>query len=283
MISNSRGSIPTMLVADDDPCVVRLLVDRCTRMGFEVSTATSGLQALVKASQSIPDILVIDVHMPEIDGLSVCANLSRPTGKPANVIVISGHSNSEIAEWCEDSGAEYIQKGKSFWNRFEAKLCQIFPEKAASIRKAVTGSPGIAIKPRARVLVIDDDANVRRFLKRRLEQLGMETLCAVDGTMGFSRARREEPTVIVADCFMQNGDAEYLLLRLRVAPETSRIPVIVQSGRYLNGAIRHRLRQEIYGHPGAARIIQKSFDARELLEALQRFCGFATNPALQFQ
>jgi CheY-like chemotaxis protein len=59
-------SLPKMLIADDDPCVLRAVADRCTRMGFDVETATNGLQALIKASQCQPDILVIDVHMPEV-------------------------------------------------------------------------------------------------------------------------------------------------------------------------------------------------------------------------
>lgn len=65
----SKKVTPKILIADDDPCVVRALVERCTGMGFEIETATNGLQALIKASQCKPDILVIDVHMPEVDGI----------------------------------------------------------------------------------------------------------------------------------------------------------------------------------------------------------------------
>ena len=90
-------------------------------------------------------------------------------------------------------------------------------------------------------------------------------------------ARREWPTVIVSDYCMPNGDAEYLLTRLRYTPETRNIPVIVQSGRRLNDLIKQRLRQQICGQPGATRILQKSFDTGELFEALQRLCGFASD------
>ncbi len=68
---NATRSPPKMLIADDDPLIVMALADRCARMGFEIETATNGLQAMIKASRSKPDILVIDVNMPEADGLSV--------------------------------------------------------------------------------------------------------------------------------------------------------------------------------------------------------------------
>jgi CheY-like chemotaxis protein len=74
---------------------------------------------------------------------------------------------------------------------------------------------------------------------------------------------------------MRNGNAEYLLARLRSVPETSSIPVIVQTGRRLNDLIKQGLRRQIGGPPGATRILRKSSNTGELLEALQRLCGFA--------
>jgi CheY-like chemotaxis protein len=74
---------------------------------------------------------------------------------------------------------------------------------------------------------------------------------------------------------MPNGDAEYLLTKLRSTPETRSIPVIVQTGRRLDDAIRQRLLRQVSGLPGATRFLKKSFDAKELFEALQRLCGFA--------
>jgi hypothetical protein len=85
-----------------------------------------------------------------------------------------------------------------------------------------------------------------------------------------------EPSVIVSD-YMPNGNAEYLLTRLRNAPESRSISVIIQSGRRFNESIKQDLRREICGQPDAARILQKSFDARELFEAQQRLFGFASD------
>jgi CheY-like chemotaxis protein len=127
-----------------------------------------------------------------------------------------------------------------------------------------------------RILLVDDDVCVKKLFFSRFENLGAELLYAVDGVRGFWVARREEPTVIVSDYCMPNGDAECLLIRLRSVPETSSIPVIVQTGRRLNDLIKQRLRRSICGLPGATRILRKSSDTGELFEALQRLCGFAS-------
>lgn len=133
------------------------------------------------------------------------------------------------------------------------------------------------MRKRPRILLVDDDIGIKKAFFHEFENLGAELLYAVDGMRGFWMARREWPTVIVSDHCMPNGDAEYLLNRLRNAPETRSIPVIVQSGRRLNDAIKRRLRQPICGQPGATRILRKSSDTRELFEALQRLCGFASD------
>jgi CheY-like chemotaxis protein len=95
-----------ILIADDDPCVLRAVAGRCTRMGFDVETATSGLQALIKASQHQPDVIVIDVHKPEVDGLSVLAYLRDIAKNLLHVVVVTGNPGQEIAERCEVSSRQ---------------------------------------------------------------------------------------------------------------------------------------------------------------------------------
>jgi CheY-like chemotaxis protein len=267
----SNPVAPRILIADDDPCVVRALADRCTRMGFGIETASSGLQALIKASQQQPDILLIDVHLPELDGLSVLAYLSETEKKSSHVVVMTGRPGQEILKLCDGLNAFCVQKGPSFWNELETRLSEICPNHAAAGGR----SAKIQVKKRPRVLLVDDDISVKKMFFHQFDRLGADLLYAADGTRGYWKARREQPTAIVSDYCMPNGDAEYLLSRLRANDETAAIPVIVQTGRRLDDAIRQRLRQPYRGQPGAERILQKSADGRELFAVLQRLCGFA--------
>jgi CheY-like chemotaxis protein len=275
--SRSAKAAPKILIADDDPCVLRAVADRCTRMGFDVETASNGLQALIKAGQHRPDILVIDVHMPEVDGISVLAYLPETAQKSLHVIVVTGHPGQGIVEMCKGLNAACIQKGPDFWNELEGRLTGIYPHMAVAIEQSGKRAANIEVRKRPRVLLVDDDISVKKMFFRRFDKLGAELLYAADGMRGFWMARREQPTVIVSDYCMPHGNAEYLLTRLRQVPETMSIPVIVQSGRRLNDAVKQSLRREICGQPGATRILQKSRDARELFEVLQRLCGFSSD------
>lgn len=268
----SRDITPRMLIVDDDPSIVRLLADHCARMGFDVDTASNGIQALVKARRSKPDILVIDVNMPEVDGLSVCAQLLDPDRAPVNVIVITGSRDPDTLERCEGFGAYYARKGPDFWNDLEAALAEIHPPIAGRIRRS--GIHAAAVRRRPLVLLIDDDNDINRFLTSRLEKCGLDVRYACDAQQGFRIACRDEPAVIVTDYFMPNGDAQYLLTRLRTNTATEKVPVIVLSGRQLNEVTIQNLQREIGGHPGATQILRKSGNTDALFEALKKFCGF---------
>jgi CheY-like chemotaxis protein len=265
---------PRMLIADDDPSVVRLLADHCARMGFDVDTASNGIQALLKATRFKPDIVVIDVNMPEVDGLTACAHLLDADKAPVNVIVITGSKDPDTLERCEGFGAYYARKGPNFWNDLETALAEIHPRMAGSIRQSGTHPPAPAVRRRPCVLLIDDDNDINRFLKSRLEKCGLDVTYASESQQGFRMACRDEPAVIVTDYFMPNGDAQYLLTKLRTTAATENIPVIVLSGRQLNEATVQSLKREICGHPGAAKILRKSQDTQALFETLKQFCGF---------
>ncbi len=265
---------PKLLIADDDPAIVRLLADRCVKMGFKVETATNGVQLLVKARRNPPDIVIVDVNMPELDGLSVCAHLLDPGNKSLEVVVVTGSNDPETVERCQSLGMFYGYKGPDFWNSVEGALAEIYPDMAAKIGELESTAADPDVPQRPRVLVVDDDPDIETFFTSRLDKCGIDTLYAPDAVQGFRIACREKPTVIITDNFMPDGDAQFLLYRLRSTPETENIPVFVISARKLSDLTEQTLKREIGSRPGSPQVFTKSFDTKELFTALQRYCGF---------
>jgi CheY-like chemotaxis protein len=256
---------PKVLIADDDEIIVRSLVERCRLMGFDVEPSRSGCNALIKLGQRTPNLL-----MTELDG-QWPQFLDRQRSA-LHIVVIRGQSASTTADRAEKLGTSHILKGRHFWRKFDAVLTEVF-----SLRKpVVTAKPVVkntVVSPR--VLLVDDDLDVRRLIFVGLRKMGIEPSFAADGILGFWIAKRSQPAVIISDYFMPNGDAEGLLTRLRSTPETQNIPFIVQSGRKLSDSIRQRLEGEVCGHPGASMILKKSSGVGELFKILETMCGFA--------
>jgi CheY-like chemotaxis protein len=268
---------PKLLIADDDPAIVKLLSDRCKKMGFEVETATNGMQLIIKARQIQPNVLIVDVNMPALDGVSASARLLDTGGKALNVIVVAGRSNPEIAERCQSMGMYYSHKGPQLWKNIEAALVEIYPNMTGAIPQKNGSSAPDIVPLRPRVLVVDDDPAVGTFLASRLRKLGVDTLIASNAVQAYRIAAREKPSAIISDYEMPNGDARHLLARLRSSPATDSIPVIVLSGHDIDEQTEQLLRREILGKSGIVGVFKKSFEVHELFAALETFCAFEKN------
>ncbi len=77
-----------ILVVDDSPLITRILQDQLSQAGYQVRTATDGLQALVTAHEWKPDGIILDIMMPGIDGFECCRRLRREPGTQHTPIIL---------------------------------------------------------------------------------------------------------------------------------------------------------------------------------------------------
>src|SRR5512137_1145310 len=82
-----------VLVVDDEPSIVELLAYNLKRANYEVVIARDGEEALAKARQSQPDLIILDLMLPRLDGLEVCRALRREREVP---IIMLTARDSEV-------------------------------------------------------------------------------------------------------------------------------------------------------------------------------------------
>jgi DNA-binding response OmpR family regulator len=86
----------TVLVVDDEPQILRLVRDYLEHSGFSVLTAGTGLDALRSARTGSPDLVVLDLGLPELDGLDVLRELRRAGGLPVIVLTARGEETDKL-------------------------------------------------------------------------------------------------------------------------------------------------------------------------------------------
>lgn len=101
-----------ILVVDDEPDILELLAFNLKAEGFDVITATTGPEALDRARAALPDLIVLDLMLPELDGISVCEILRRLPSTAMIPIIMVTAWKSEISRLIGlNTGAEdYITK-----------------------------------------------------------------------------------------------------------------------------------------------------------------------------
>jgi DNA-binding response OmpR family regulator len=122
-------------------------------------------------------------------------------------------------------------------------------------------------KPQAKVLIVDDDPEMRLAMHVRLKANNYSVGFAVDGVSGVAEARRQMPDVILLDLGLPAGDGFSVLERLKASDILATIPVIVVSGR---DRAAHRDRSL---KAGAKMFLQKPVRNTDLLLAIEQTLG----------
>ena len=148
-----------VLVVDDEPALARALAINLRTHGWEVVTAADGRTALDAAATAHPDVIVLDLGLPDMDGTDVIAGLRGWTSVP--IVVLSARQHGEDKVEALDLGADdYVTKPFAM-NELMARL-------RAAVRRAASGEPtetevvvGNLVVDLARKKVRRDGADVR--------------------------------------------------------------------------------------------------------------------------
>ncbi len=105
---------PSILIVDDEPSILQSLQGLLADEGFEVSTASNGYEALKHIEQDSPDLVLLDIWMPGIDGIETLKEIKK-NNPFIQVIIITGHGTVETAVKATKLGAfDLIEKPLSF-------------------------------------------------------------------------------------------------------------------------------------------------------------------------
>ncbi len=272
-----------VLIADDDPAVVRALATRCKKLGLEVDTAENGLQAILKASRNPPRLLILDINMPEADGFRVCEWLLDPQRPPVDVVMLTGRDDSDALVRCDSFGAFYVPKNQETWDTIKSIMAEVLEIDesaldAAAPPRTFNGEDSLGREKRNKILIVEDDADLARALERRLKKCGAETIIASNGIEAYRMALKEIPDAIIADYVMPEGGGHYLLWRLKSTESTKHIPVIMITGQTLDTGTDYSVTRDSTGRAGAVKFFRKPLDTDALFKELAQHCSIQYSP-----
>jgi two-component system KDP operon response regulator KdpE len=145
-----------VLVVDDEPAIVRALSAGLQARGYRVLAATTGQEALDRVAGASPSVVVLDLGLPDIDGIEVCRRIRAWSQVPIIVLTAEGSEDRKVAAL--DEGADdYVTKPFSL------------PELQARVRVALRHRRAIGGEPAEAVLEVGD---IRIDLPRRLVHVG---------------------------------------------------------------------------------------------------------------
>jgi two-component system, OmpR family, response regulator MprA len=108
-----ENNLPTILLIDDDEALLEAVGDKLVAKGYAVSSAKNGVEGVALALAGHPDLILLDIVMPQMNGWEVLDALSKDAwGKTAHVVMLSNSDDMEnISQAVEHNMKEYIIKG----------------------------------------------------------------------------------------------------------------------------------------------------------------------------
>ena len=231
---------PKILVIDDDKEIRTVIAELLSMSGYDVVEAASGQQGLDHASRFVPDLVLLDVMMPGIDGWTVLSKLQdNPKLADVPVIVLSAVGDVEMAM---SLGAASVLLKPVDASRLTAEI-------------ATQLSP----LPKCYVLLVEDDADSRTLITRMLEREGWQFRAAINGNAALRILKKSIPAMIVLDLKMPGMNGLELLEVLGKNPAWARIPVVIVTSMDITQEMRDVLTARTLG------ILRKGQFTREQL------------------
>ncbi|HWE36142.1 MAG TPA: response regulator [Isosphaeraceae bacterium] len=220
------GQGPLVLSIDDDEDFLALLRESLRGSPFRFEVASNGRVGLALAERLRPDVITLDVMMPELDGWNVLSALkANPATAEIPVVLVTVLQRRGLGLML--GATDYLTKPLD-----RDRLLRVL----AKIRRQQSAGP---------VLVIDDDPDIRRLLAAELGGEGFEVREAADGVEGLRLAHSEHPSLIVLDLMMPNMDGFEVASRLTQSEATRDIPILVLTAKELNADDIRRLNGKI--------------------------------------
>jgi len=234
-----------VLIIDDDTGARELFRIHLNRLGYEILEADNGVAGLAIAYREKPDVIILDVIMPDLDGWGVLAQLKNdPVLSSIPVVMASIVENRPLAYAL--GAAEFVNKPIERMSLED------------TVKKCLTSDHILT------VLIVEDDELTRSMLSSLLTKKGWNIRTAINGADALISVKEISPDLILLDLMMPEVDGFQFLKILRTEEQWESIPVVVLTARNLSEVERNTLSND------AQNILQKgAYDKDYLLDQIR--------------
>ena len=242
-LTASSGSL--VLMCDDDPSIRAVVQTMLEQQGYQVIAVACGQEAVERAIQERPDVILLNLMMPRMNGWETMAILKeQPDTRNIPIIILSGllpnaeeHPQPEFVDWIVKPPDEVL-----LFRALERAL--------------------VSQGKKGRVLVVEDDLDLARVLIAMFEHHSIETFHAQTGREAIHLSQRLIPDLLVLDLVLAESDGFAVVDWLRQHNRLCQVPLIVYTAEDLNDSDRQRLKlgQTLFLTKG--RITPKEFEQR---------------------
>jgi len=233
--SNNQKAERTILIVEDSEPQIIQLKEMILDAGYQVMIANNGLEALEQIKVKVPDAIILDLMMPEMDGFQVLAEIRQSFDFIIPVLILSAkHITKEELSFLKGNNiSQLVQKGELNRSSLLAKIETMFSS-ISLYPRPVMEQPVITKAGDPTILLIEDNPDNSMTIKALLGDKYF-IITADDGVSGFQKAVNYKPHVILLDISLPDIDGFEVLRRIRNNSEIAQTPIIAVTARAMKG------------------------------------------------
>ncbi len=239
-MENTKSKI---VIIEDEEILTEVLSKKLENEGYDVKTAPNGIIGMEIIQAEKPDLVLLDIVMPKMNGYEVLSALNNVFGKDKMppVIIISNSGQPVEIDKARDLGAkDFIIKAQFTPEEVLEKVNKFLGVSSSSVMADPEVNPDQELvekekssnnNPEARILVVEDDQFLRDLLKTKLEKENFDVNTAIDGPGGLEKIVSVLPDVMLLDIILPGIDGFEVLKRIRTHsdPKVAKTPIILLS------------------------------------------------------
>ena len=246
---------PLILLVDDDPDILETMKAVLETRPYRLVTARDGQQALARVQDEPPDLILLDMLMPRMDGFAVIKEL-RSDPRHAGIPVVV------LTTLLED--AAYRRYELETGRKMEVQAYLEKPTPPAELLHLVA-----SMVDQAYIVVADDDPDILEAMSTILRSGPYRVATARDGEAALGLVRKRQPDLLVLDLLMPKKDGFAVIRELRANPETTGVPILVLT-TVVEDASRRRYELEVGLAMDVQDYVQKPAKPAELIQRVEK-------------
>ncbi len=239
--------MPKILIVEDEEFLSDMYKIKFEQAGYDTVVAGDGLNGFELAKKEQPDLILLDLILPRLDGFKVLAKLRKESGtKKIKVFILSNLGQSDEINKGMATGADgYFIKANLTPSQLLEKVNAIFNNQVEAeqdrknhIVHTENFEHQAVDKKQAKILLIEDEEAIISMYKLRFDKEGFQIEVARNGAWGLKLAKQKKFDVILLDMVMPAMNGYEAIKILKSDDNTKDVPIIILSNSAQDGDIK---------------------------------------------
>ena len=227
----------TILLVEDNEAIVVQMKDILLQEGYHIMVAHNGNEALKQIEQQIPDAMILDLMMPEVDGFEVLKrirNEEKTDHLPVIILTAKYVTKQELAFLKNNGIHQLIQKGDINKDQLLSTVSRMMFPDSVPVNTLIVKPAKLPVTGTPLVLVVEDNPDNMITIKALLDGK-CQIIEAEDGQAGVEQAIKHQPHLILMDIALPGMNGIEALNEIRKEEKLEMVPIIAVSASAMKG------------------------------------------------